>query len=69
MKLRRFHATAELNATRIARDAVDISEAIIQHLAALWSEGFFIPRAAPENNYRGLPPFVVEASMRGRKPR
>ncbi len=34
-QLRRFHATAELNATRIALDAGDISEAIIQHLAAL----------------------------------
>jgi hypothetical protein len=34
-QLQRFHATAELNPTRIARDAGDISEAIIQHLAAL----------------------------------
>jgi hypothetical protein len=34
-QLRRFHATVDLNPTRIARDAGDISEAIIQHLASL----------------------------------
>ncbi len=58
--LRRFHATAELNPTRIARDAGDISEAIIQHLAALVDAKVTVtleiqatvPNGVPENVVR-----------------
>ena len=60
MQLRRFHATAELNPTRIARDAGDISEAIIQHLAALVDAKVTVtleiqatvPNGVPENVVR-----------------
>ena len=60
MQLRRFHATAELNPTRIARDAGDISEAIIQHLASLVDAKVTVtleiqaavPNGVPENVVR-----------------
>lgn len=59
-QLRRFHATAKLNPTRIARDAGDISEAIIQHLAALVDADVTVtleiqaavPNGVPENVVR-----------------
>lgn len=60
MKLRRFHATVDLNPTRIARDAGDIGEAIIQHLASLVDAKVTltleiqaaVPNGVPENVVR-----------------
>jgi len=59
-QLRRFHATVDLNPTRIAREAGDISEAIIQHLASLVDAKVTVtleiqaaaPNGVPENVVR-----------------
>ncbi|MGC9293542.1 MAG: Swt1 family HEPN domain-containing protein [Acidobacteriaceae bacterium] len=59
-QLCRFHATAKLDPTRVARDAGDISEAIIQHLAALVDADVTVtleiqaavPNGVPENVVR-----------------
>jgi len=59
-KLRRFHATVDLSPTRIARDAGEIGEAIIQHLASLVDAKVTltleiqaaVPNGVPENVVR-----------------